>query len=123
MKPWRILHDYFPNDDVIGFNIRSPTKLPMPTTSPRYFVYATLPQKSYQVEFIMTSALKTSVFTVIYGAQAAFSAYNLYLASTSISNLMGYEEKSKKAAEYSNIAEHQLHKTRTTQASGTIAVF
>src|SRR3989337_242146 len=62
------------------------------------------------------------ILNVLHTAQAAFGAYNLYLASISISNLQQYEEKSEKAAKYSNVAENQLHKTRTTQASGTIAV-
>jgi hypothetical protein len=62
------------------------------------------------------------VLSIIYSLQAAFSAYSLYLASISISNLQKYEEKSEKAAEWSNTAEKQLHKSRTTQASGTIAV-
>lgn len=66
--------------------------------------------------------MTSTMTTLINGFQAAFSAYNLYLASISITNLQKYEEKSKKAAKYSNIAENQLHKTRTTQASGTIAV-
>ncbi|KAG0646211.1 hypothetical protein D0Z07_8416 [Hyphodiscus hymeniophilus] len=64
----------------------------------------------------------TAILSVLYCLQAAFSGYNLYLASISISNLQEYEETSKKAAKYSNTAEKQLHKTRTTQASGTIAV-
>jgi hypothetical protein len=62
------------------------------------------------------------LFPFIYTLQAAFSAYNLYLASISITNLQKYEEKSEKAAEWSDTAEKQLHKSRTTQASGTLAV-
>ncbi|PBP15283.1 hypothetical protein BUE80_DR013985, partial [Diplocarpon rosae] len=53
---------------------------------------------------------------------AAFGIYNLYLASISINNLQGYEATAKKAAKYSNTAAGQLHRTRTTQASGTISV-
>lgn len=59
---------------------------------------------------------------VIHVLQFSVSAYSLYLASISIRNLQGYEEKSKKAAEWSKTAATQLHKTRTTQASGTLAV-
>ena len=66
--------------------------------------------------------MASTIISVVHAAQAGFSAYSLYLASISISNLMGYEETSKKAAKYSNTAAHQLHKTRTTQASGTLAV-
>ncbi|EPE27894.1 hypothetical protein GLAREA_04685 [Glarea lozoyensis ATCC 20868] len=62
------------------------------------------------------------VLSIIYSLQAAFSAYSLYLASISIQNLQKYEEKSEKAAEWSNTAEKQLHKSRTTQASGTLAM-
>jgi hypothetical protein len=36
--------------------------------------------------------------------------------------LRQYEERSEKAAKYSNIAAEQLYKTRTTQASAAIAV-
>ena len=63
-----------------------------------------------------------ATLSILYAFQAAYSGYNLYLASISISNLQEYEEASKKAAKYLNIAENQLHKTRVTQASGTIAV-
>lgn len=66
--------------------------------------------------------MSSAVLTIAHAAQAAFSAYNLYLAYVSITNLQTYEETSKKVAKYSNTAENQLYKTRTTQASGTIAV-
>ncbi|KAK0105299.1 hypothetical protein ONS96_004695 [Cadophora gregata f. sp. sojae] len=66
--------------------------------------------------------MKSATLTLVHASQAAFGIYNLYLAATSISNLQGYEDMSKKAAKYSNTAEQQLHKTRTTQASGTIAL-
>jgi len=60
--------------------------------------------------------------TILHLAQVAFGAYNVYLASITISKLQQYEAKSEKAAEYSSTAAKQLHKTRTTQASGTGAV-
>lgn len=66
--------------------------------------------------------MQSAILTLVHASQAAFGIYNLYLTSISISNLQGYEDMSKKAAKYSNTAEQQLHKTRTTQASGTIAV-
>jgi hypothetical protein len=66
--------------------------------------------------------MPSAILSVLYAFQAAYSAYNLYLASISISNLQQYEDATKKAAKYSNIAENQLHKTRTTQASGAITV-
>lgn len=66
--------------------------------------------------------MASAILTILHFLQAAFSAYNLYLASIAIPKLQKYEETSKTAAKYSNIAENQLHKTRTTQASGTLAV-
>ncbi|KAH8599287.1 hypothetical protein B0O99DRAFT_613474 [Bisporella sp. PMI_857] len=66
--------------------------------------------------------MASTISSIVLVLQAAFSGYNLYLASISITNLQGYEEKSKKAAEYSQTAANQLHKTRTTQTSGTLAI-
>jgi hypothetical protein len=63
-----------------------------------------------------------TLLSILHALQASFSAYTLYLSSISIRNLQKYEETSKKAAKYSNIAEQQLYKTRTTQASGVISV-
>ncbi|GAB7352067.1 hypothetical protein MBLNU459_g2573t1 [Dothideomycetes sp. NU459] len=54
--------------------------------------------------------------------QAALAAYGLYVSYVCISNLRQYEDATKKAAEYSAEAERQLHATRTTQASGALAV-
>ncbi len=55
-------------------------------------------------------------------AQAGLCAYTGYMSYTAITKLQQYEEKSKKLAKFSSIAAEQLHKTRTTQASGAIAV-
>jgi len=66
--------------------------------------------------------MSSTISYVVNLGQVAFSAYNLWLASVSITNLQKYEEKSKKAAEYSNTAAHELHKTRTTQTSSALAV-
>jgi hypothetical protein len=66
--------------------------------------------------------MATALLSISHALQASFSAYTLYLSSISIRNLQKYEETSKKAAKYSNIAEQQLHKTRTTQASGALSV-
>ncbi|KAL2062252.1 hypothetical protein VTL71DRAFT_6518 [Oculimacula yallundae] len=66
--------------------------------------------------------MKSQILTVIHAAQVAFGIYNLYLASNAINKLLGYEDMSKKAAKYSKTAEKQLHMTRSTQASGTIAL-
>ncbi|RAL66791.1 hypothetical protein DID88_007574 [Monilinia fructigena] len=62
-----------------------------------------------------------SFFAAILGligtGQIAFTGYNLYLSSIAIPKLLSYEDKAVKAAKYSNIAEAQLFKTRTTQAA------
>lgn len=62
------------------------------------------------------------VLDVLHAAQACLSAYALYLSYISITDSQKYEEKTKKAAQYSGTAEQQLHKTRMTLASGTAAV-
>jgi len=45
----------------------------------------------------------------------------LHLSITSAQFLMRYEEKMEKAAKYSNEADRQLYKTRTTQGAAVIA--
>lgn len=45
----------------------------------------------------------------------------LYLSITSAQLLMRYEERTEKAAKYSNEAGRQLYKTRTTQGAAVIA--
>jgi len=66
--------------------------------------------------------MKTTFISALYTGQALLSTYGLYHSYVSITNLMQYEEKSKKAAEWSNTAAHQLRKTRTTQATGAGAI-
>jgi hypothetical protein len=53
--------------------------------------------------------------------QAILASYTALLSYTSIVKLQKYEEMSKKVASYSNTAEHQLHKTRTTMTSGALS--
>ncbi|KAF2713051.1 hypothetical protein K504DRAFT_356745, partial [Pleomassaria siparia CBS 279.74] len=53
---------------------------------------------------------------------ALISAYGISLSYKTISRLRKYEEKSEKAAEWSNTAAERLHKTRTTQAGGAITI-
>lgn len=53
---------------------------------------------------------------------AALSTYTGYYSYISITDVQTYEEPTKKAAEYSNIAEDQLHQTRTTEGAGAVAV-
>lgn len=55
-------------------------------------------------------------------AQVALAGYGSTQSYTAITNLQKYEDASKKLAKYSNEAERQLHKTRTTQTSGAVAI-
>ncbi|KAF2767542.1 hypothetical protein EJ03DRAFT_275963 [Teratosphaeria nubilosa] len=55
-------------------------------------------------------------------AQAVLAAQGLRQSYNAVINLQKYEDTAKKAAEWSNEAAHQLHKTRTTQTSGAVAV-
>jgi len=60
---------------------------------------------------------------LVHIAQSLISIYGLSISYFSVTNLQKYEEQSKKAAKWSGAAEHQLHKTRTTQASGALTVW
>ncbi|GAB7339697.1 hypothetical protein MBLNU457_6270t1 [Dothideomycetes sp. NU457] len=64
----------------------------------------------------------TLLITSVHIGQSLVSLYGLAVSYFSITNLQKYEEKSEKAAKYSGTAEHQLHKTRTTQASGALSI-
>lgn len=61
------------------------------------------------------------VLPAFHVGQAILASYTTLLSYTSIVKLNTYEEMSEKAASYSNTAEHQLHKTRTTMTSGALA--
>lgn len=61
------------------------------------------------------------VLPPLHVGQAILASYTALLSYTSIVKLNTYEEMSEKAASYSNTAEHQLHKTRTTMTSGALA--
>lgn len=54
--------------------------------------------------------------------QVALGGYALYWSVISITKLQKYEERTKQAAQYSRTAQERLHKTRTTQAAGALAV-
>ena len=54
--------------------------------------------------------------------QVALSAYGAYQSYIAITNLRTYEATTKKLAKWSDVVDRELHKTRTTQASGAIAV-
>lgn len=53
---------------------------------------------------------------------ALLSVYSARTSYYAITNLQRYEERSEKAARHFDKAAHDLHKTRTTQASGAAAV-
>ncbi|KZM23458.1 hypothetical protein ST47_g5395 [Ascochyta rabiei] len=53
---------------------------------------------------------------------SALSAYGLFLCKENITRLQQYEKQSEKAAEWSNAAAQRMHKTRTTQTSGTLSL-
>lgn len=55
-------------------------------------------------------------------AQACLCGYTGYLSYSAVTRLQQYEKTSETAAQYSSIAAEQLHKTRTTQTSGAVAV-
>ncbi|EMC96197.1 hypothetical protein BAUCODRAFT_70754 [Baudoinia panamericana UAMH 10762] len=54
--------------------------------------------------------------------QAGLSAWGGYQSYIAITNLRKYEETTKKLAKWSNTVEEQLHKTRTTQGAGAVAI-
>ncbi|KAJ2968381.1 hypothetical protein NUW58_g10233 [Xylaria curta] len=58
----------------------------------------------------------------IHVAQIIIAAYGAAQSHAAISRLIEYEDAIQKLAKISSEAERQLHKTRTTQASGAIAI-
>lgn len=58
-------------------------------------------------------------FHILQAALAGYGAYNSYIA---VVNLREYEDASRKAAKWSNEAQRQLDKTRSTQAAGVVSV-
>ncbi|KYG41567.1 hypothetical protein M433DRAFT_75580 [Acidomyces richmondensis BFW] len=60
---------------------------------------------------------------LVQGTQAYLAGRGLYHSYYAIINLQKYEDAAKKLAEWSSEADRQLHKTRTTQASGAVTVF
>lgn len=63
-----------------------------------------------------------AAFVIAHSLQAALSAYALYHSYIAINKLREYEDISEKVSKFSSTAKHQLHKTRTTQASAAFAV-
>lgn len=64
--------------------------------------------------------LPTTVLTPLLALLSLYAAQKSYIA---ITNLQKYEERTEKAAKYLDKAEHDLYKTRVTQASGAAAIF
>ncbi|KAJ8119323.1 hypothetical protein ONZ43_g3705 [Nemania bipapillata] len=58
----------------------------------------------------------------IHITQIVIAAYGAMQSQVAISKLLEYEEATKKLAKISSEAERQLHKTRTTQASGAVTI-
>ncbi|KAI0467369.1 hypothetical protein F4859DRAFT_240086 [Xylaria cf. heliscus] len=59
---------------------------------------------------------------LLHVAQIVIAAYGAMQCQVAISKLLEYEDAIKKLASISSEAERQLHKTRTTQASGAVAI-
>lgn len=66
--------------------------------------------------------LAAMLLKLIHVAQIVIAAYGAMQSQAAISKLLEYEDATKKLAKISSEAERQLHKTRTTQASGAIAI-
>ncbi|KAH3947462.1 hypothetical protein HBH53_115980 [Parastagonospora nodorum] len=70
----------------------------------------------------MTSPIPLAKSILQLTLTSALSGYGLFLSYQNITRLQQYEQQSEKAAEWSNTAAERLHKTRTTQTSGTISL-
>lgn len=59
---------------------------------------------------------------VTHCALVGLSLFGIACSYFAITQLRGYEQTTKKLAKWSEVVEQELSKTRTTQASGAIAV-
>ncbi|KAI3326866.1 hypothetical protein HD806DRAFT_485179 [Xylariaceae sp. AK1471] len=59
---------------------------------------------------------------LIHLVQVVIAAYGAMQSQVAITRLLKYEDATKKLAKISSEAEHQLYRTRTTQASGAVAI-
>ena len=59
---------------------------------------------------------------MVHTVQVYISGNALRNSYTAITNLNQYEDRAETAAKYLSTAEKELHKTRTTQTSGALAV-
>ena len=60
---------------------------------------------------------------ISHSALIGLSLYGAVCSYAAITKLRGYEETTKKLAKWSSVVEQELYKTRTTQASGAMAVY
>lgn len=67
-------------------------------------------------------SIMSFVFEIFHALQACGSAYTGLLSAMAIYHLQKREGQAETAAQYSSVAGHRLHKTRTTQFSGVLAV-
>ena len=105
-------------------HITAPTTLQHPIPRPQYPQPQLSSTSSRSDPRRITRALEpaTMLIQTVHILQSLLSLYGLSISYFSITNLQKYEEQTKKAAKWSTTAEHQLHKTRTTQASGALTV-
>ena len=61
-------------------------------------------------------------YLLLHVTQVGASIYAAVLSYTAIVNLLKKEQQAEQAAKYSSTAAQELHKTRTTQTSGALAV-
>ena len=62
-----------------------------------------------------------AIATYLHAAQALLAGWGGFQSAIAITRLQTYESASKKLADWSSEAARQLHRTRTTQASGALA--
>lgn len=65
---------------------------------------------------------RTIFVSLSHGSMVGLSLFGVANSYLAITNLQGYEATTKKLAKWSTVVEQELHKTRTTQASGAVAV-
>lgn len=65
---------------------------------------------------------KSTFVSITHGALVGLSLFGVVNSYVAITKLRGYEDTTKKLAKWSSVVENELHKTRTTQASGALAV-
>ena len=67
-------------------------------------------------------SLLSPIIPVLHAGQTALAAYAAQHSYEAITRVQKYESQTKQAAQYSDTADRQLKKTRTTQAAGAGAV-